>query len=256
MYTKPDYEQKIVLLNCVADIFEVCDPSWHRAFSPADGTAIEFRLSDDVIEKTAKVHIRHHEDYTGDDVFEKEYIVLGEFRASKSPRTIGTIVLYEKAIKEFSKTQNLDCHAVYCSVLANEAFRAYHYYCFREAGLMERWFSGGKKENRELVKDSLAAVNEYVFLLNHGGEDIDLASAKKYMSILESDWRCFDIDGWPSSGALGIGGLGLSAVETSPYLSRNLIDLSVHDWKTAADIIKTGYYLSDSQIQKEFNYIP
>ena len=256
MYKKPDYVRQNALLDCVADTFEVCDPSGHRTFSSSDGTAIEFRLSDDVIEKSAKAHIRHPEDYPRDEVFEKEYMVLGEFRASRSPRKIGTIILYIKAIKKFSKMQNLDDHAVLCAVLSNEAFRAYHYDCFRKAGLMERWFSGGKKENRELVKDSLAAVYEYVFLVTHGGADIDLGSANKYMSILESDWRCFDIDGWPSSGALGIGGLGLSTVRTTPNLSMKLVDLSVHDWKSAADIIKTAYYLSDPEIQKEFNYIP
>lgn len=254
MYTRPAYEQQKALLDCVADTFKVCDPSGYRAFSPSDGTAIEFRLSDDVIEKTAKVHIRHPEDYPRDGVFEKEYMVLGEFRASKSPRKIGTIILYMKAIKKFSKMQNLDDHAVLCAVLSNEAFRAFHYDCFRKAGLMERWFSGGKKENRELVKDSLAAVYEYVFLLNHGGDDIDLGSANRFMSILESDWRCFNIDGWPSSGALGIGGLGLSTVKTPPNLSAKLIELSVRDWKTAADIIRTGYYLADSEVQNIFKY--
>ncbi len=66
------------------------------------------------------------------------------------------------------------------------------------------------------------------------------------------EWRSYDVEDWPYSGALGIGGLGLTGMKTPPDLAIQLLRCSLYDWKTAADIIKTGYYLADSGIHDCF----
>ena len=69
---------------------------------------------------------------------------------------------------------------------------------------------------------------------------------------LENTWRKYDIEDWSYSGALGICGAGLAKITTIPDLMDKLCQISVYDWNTAADIIKTGYYLADPEVQKAF----
>ena len=103
----------------------------------------------------------------------------------------------------------------------------------KREGMANRWRSGAKRD-RETVKASLAAYFEGAFL---GFPPIS--------GYLESEWESLDIEGWSSSGALSIMKAGMPE-----YLFRNLYNMAFYDWKTAADILRTGYYLNSPIIRK------
>ena len=239
-----------------------------------DADRVDIRFADDIKRSVKKVHpgvgdsfaIRRREynkevlcePFSRDCLKEVSSVVLGEFRPSavKNGWKIGTIWLYHNAIAEFCEANGLDPDTVLLATLAREAFQACHYSVFKFGGVSQRWNSGSTKKNRDIVKESLADAFEYIFLINQGGDWLSHAEALKYMDFLENTWRSCDIEDWPSSGALGIGGVGLTKVAVPPNIMDRLLHGFLHDWKSAADIIKTGYYLADQEIQNVFKEKP
>ena len=196
-----------------------------------------------------------------DRLIKHKYLVLGEFKPSwRSAAKIGTITLYTKAIAEYSGNgeadYGVDYETAFWATLAHEAFHAYHYSLFKKTGRQDRWRDRACKKEREIETESLAAHAEYVFLLNHEGNCLDADGAGYMMDALGGDcgeWRTYDVEDWPYSGALGIGGLSLAdAPVTSPDFVQQLLRTSLYDWKTASDIIRTGYYLADPGIRDCF----
>ena len=230
-----------------------------------DAGRVDIRFADDIKRSVKMVHpgvgdsfaIRRREynreepcePFSRDALKEVSSLVLGEFRpsAAKKGMKIGTIRLYPNAIAEFCTANGLDPDTVLLATLAREAFQACHYSVFKSCGVSMRWNSGSTKKNRDIVKESLADAFEYTFLINQGGDWLSHAEAHKYMDFLENTWRSLDIEDWPSSGALGIGGVGLTKVAVPPSIMDRLLHGFIHDWKSAADIIKTGYYLADDE---------
>ena len=229
-----------------------------------DADRVDIRFSDVIKRSVKKVHpgvgapyTTSRREYTKevpempfsrDGLKEVSSVMLGEFRpsAARKGRKIGTIWLYPNAIAEFCTANGLDPDTVLLATLAREAFQACHYNVFIFDGVSQRWNSGSTRKNRDVVKESLAGNFEYVFLRNQGGEWLSDCEAFKYMVFLEKTWRDYDIEDWPSSGALAIGGVGLVAAPSK--LTDRLLHGFLYDWKSAADIIKTGYYLADPEI--------
>ena len=104
------------------------------------------------------------------------FLVLGEFYPSRSkkPGRFGTIKLYNKNISDFCGNNSLDYTTVFWSTLAHEAFHAFHYSMFKNADRQDRWDKAGAKKDRDIVKESLAATIEYIFLINQEGEGISI----------------------------------------------------------------------------------
>lgn len=179
-----------------------------------------------------------------DQVIEVRSLILGRFSpsASRDINDIGTIWLYTRAIAEFSNNNAIEYKTVFFAILAREAFHALHYSLFKEAGVRARW-NAGTRLYRDIVKESLASSNEYVFLMDHQGSGLDSGSSHKLMDRLEYEWGSYDIDDHPSSGALLTSPIG-SDILRGGNLSGTLLRRSLYDWKTAADIIRTGYYLA------------
>ena len=252
--------QEIDLRECIQYVIDVLN------IDELDADRVDIRFADDIKRSVKKVHlgvgdsfaIRRREynreeacePFSRDALKEVSSVVLGEFRpsAAKKGRKIGTIRLYPNAIAEFCEANGLDPDTVLLATLAREAFQACHYSVFKFGGVSQRWNSGSTKKNRDIVKESLADAFEYIFLINQGGEWLNLAEAHKYMDFLENTWRSYDIEDWSSSGALGIGGVGLTKAAVPPDIMNRLLHGFIHDWKSAADIIKTGYYLADDEI--------
>ena len=252
--------QEIDLRDCVQYVIDVL------CVDDMDAGIVDIRFSDEIKRSVKKVHpgvgdsfaIRRREynseepsePFSRDALKDVSSVMLGEFRplAAKKGRKIGTIRLYPNAIAEFCTANGLDPDTVLLATLAREAFQACHYSVFESGDVSQRWNSGSTKKNRDIVKESLAAAFEYVFLINQGGDWLSHADADKYMDFLENTWRSYDIEDWPSSGALGIGGVGLTKVAVPPNIMDRLLHGFLHDWKSAADIIKTGYYLADDEI--------
>ena len=257
-------EQEIDLRDCVQYVIDVLN------IGELDAGRVDIRFADDIKRSVKKVHpgvggsfeIRRRE-YNREEACEPfsrdalkvvSSLVLGEFRpsAAKNGWKIGTIRIYPNAIEELCAAKGLDPDTVLLATLAREAFQACHYSVFKFGGVSQRWNSGSTKKNRDIVKESLADAFEYIFLINQGGDWLSHAEANKYMDFLENTWRSYDIEDWPSSGALVIGGVGLTKVAVPPDIMNRLLHGFLYDWKSAADIIRTGYYLADSEIQKEF----
>ena len=252
--------QEIDLRDCVQYVIDVL------CVDDMDADRVDIRFADDIKRSVKKVHpgvggsfeIRRREynreercePFSRDALKEVSSVVLGEFRpsAAKKGRKIGTIRLYPNAIAEFCETNGLDPDTVLLATLAREAFQACHYSVFKSCGVSMRWNSGSTKKNRDIVKESLADAFEYTFLINQGGDWLGQTEADKYMNFLENTWRSCDIEDWPSSGALGIGGVGLTKVAVPPNIMGRLLHGFLHDWKSAADIIKAGYFLADDEI--------
>ena len=171
---------------------------------------------------------------------EHQYAVLGEFRPSSTLNKIGIIWLYPRAMASSKYRKVADFETVFWATLAHEAFHAFHYYHLKLEGKADRWLSGRKKD-RELVLESLAAYFEYSFL------DYMLDDPHWVQKYKEDEWSCWDIDGWYYSGALGI----LNS-RKSARLFASLFEMSFNDWKTAADVIRTGYYMSNEEIADWF----
>ena len=167
------------------------------------------------------------------------FILLGEFKASRKENSIGTIYLYTKAIASRAQRKVTDFETVFWATLAHEVFHAFHFCQMKQAGKEARWQSF-KKADRELVKESLAAYFEYLFLDKQDARD-------PYRELLRDAWECRDVEGWPYSGALGI-----LKSQHSKDLFELLFEMSFSDWKTAADIIRTGYYMSNHEIAEMF----
>ncbi|MBO4862418.1 MAG: hypothetical protein J5535_05935 [Firmicutes bacterium] len=252
--------QEIDLRECVQYVIDVLN------IGELDAGRVDIRFADDIKRSVKKVHpgvgdsfaIRRreynreeaYEPFSRDALKEVSSVVLGEFisSAAKKGWKIGTIRLYPNAIAEFCTANGLDPDTVLLATLAREAFQACHYSVFKSCGVSMRWNSGSTQKNRDIVKESLADAFEYIFLINQGGEWLNLAEAHKYMDFLENTWRSCDIEDWPTSGALGIGGAGLTKVATPPDIMDRLLHLFLYDWKSAADIIRAGYYLADDEI--------
>ena len=229
-----------------------------RALLSAPGLRI--KLSEEVLYRATKVSpgvsenfFREHlDDWNEGNDFPKErhslnsrelpieyrYVVLGEFRPSTSSNKIGTIWLYPKAMASCKFRKISDFETVFWTTLAHEVFHVFHYCQLKLVGKADRWWSGRKKD-RELVMETLAAYFEYSFL--HLGP-----SSYQLCKYKEDEWKGLDVDGWYYSGALGI-----HSSYNSERLFTTLYDMSFHDWKTAADIIRTGYYLCSPEISKE-----
>ncbi len=165
-----------------------------------------------------------------------EYTLFGKFLAPRGRSKSGTIILYTKAISAYANSKALDFEEVFWPTLAHEVFYAFHYYMLHNKGKADRWSSRfSNRKNRELVIESLAEFFEHEFA--YGGSSIS--------GTMTDEWERFDIDGWPASGALGI----LKSKQPK-YLFEELFNLTFYDWKTAADIIRTGYYLCSPEIKK------
>ena len=190
--------------------------------------------------------------FSRDQMIEVCSLVLGRFSpsASQDKNDIGTIWLYPKAIAEFANNNGIDYTVVFFAVLAREAFHALHYSLFKYAGVSCRW-KAGTKLYRDIVKESLASSYEYVFLFDHESSELDAAGSRKMMDLLEREWRSYDIDDHPASGAL-ITGLGRSVILTDGKFCGEMLKRSLYDWKTAADTIRTGYYLEHPEIRDRF----
>ena len=260
--------QEIDLRDCVQYVIDML------CVDDMDAGRVDIRFSDDIKRSVKRVHpgvgdsfaISRREyteevpemPFSRDSLKEVSSVTLGEFRpsAARKGRKIGTIWLYPNAIAEFCAANDLGPDTVLLATLAREAFQACHYSVFIFDGVSQRWNSGSTKKNRDIVKESLADAFEYIFLINQGGDWLNYAEADKYMDFLENTWRDYDIEDWPSSGALGIGGVGLTKVAAPPNIMDRLLHGFLYDWKSAADIIKTGYYLADQEIQNVFREKP
>ena len=76
------------------------------------------------------------------------------------------------------------------------------------------------------------------------------------MNELKKAWKQYDVDDYPYSGALGMADYsdasGNSVIRTGDDLFRAVLDKSFYSWKTAADMIRTGYYLTEPEIRGQF----
>lgn len=178
-----------------------------------------------------------HSTNTREMPIEYRYVMLGEFRPSTVTNRIGTIWLYPKAMASCEYRTNSDFETVFWATLAHELFHAFHYYHLKLDGKVKRW-SSGRKKDRELVMESLAAFFEYSFLFY-------MPNGYRVKNYIENKWASLDVDGWPYSGALGI------EHSRNDRLFATLFEMSFRDWKTAADIIRTGYYLCSPEIARE-----
>ncbi len=203
---------------------------------------LRIKLSEEIKEDTAKVYpgvscIREAFDdyreidypaYTRERPREHRFVLLGEFKAQGKN---GTIYLYTKAMASCDLTAKLGFETVFWATLAHNMFYAFLYNQLKREGKIGRWRSGAKRD-RETVKASLAAYFEGAFL---GFPPIS--------GYLENEWESLDIEGWPSSGAFMI-----RKSSRPEKLFRQLYNMAFYDWKTAADILRTGYYLNNSII--------
>ena len=218
---------------------------------------LRIELSEEIINKSAVVYpginpkilrIRpfgwaETDGYRGDDLpvdtrerqLKNEYTLFGDFLAPRGRSKRGKIILYTKAISVFANSKALDFEEVFWPTLAHEMFYAFHYCMLQKKGKADRWSSRFlNRKDRELVAESLAEFFEQEFA--YGGSS--------FSDLMTDEWERFDIDGWPASGALGI------LKSKQPYeLFKELFELSFYDWKTAADIIRTGYYLCSPEIK-------
>ena len=170
---------------------------------------------------------------------DQKTVLLGQFKPLWGTNKIGKITLYTKAMFEYANRKALGFEEVFWPTLAREVFKAFHYHMFQKEGKADRYRSRiVNNKDRELVKISLAVYFEYCFRTHHPC----IINA----DFMIKEWESFDIDGWPASGALGI-----QKSAQSDELFRYLFWLSFFDWKTAADIIRTGYYLSDPVIKSK-----
>ena len=270
------------LQDCVRHVFYWSDKSlWDEhcfdyEVPPIDVSGVDIKFSDEVVveEKEVRSGIGNTdlginrcidryldsgepvEILSRDEPITIKQRTLGKFRAaSGNADKIGTITLYNKAIAEFCGEEGIDYTIVFWGTLAHESFHAFHYNLFRNHGKTYRWNHGSIEKYRGIVKESLAAAFEFIFLIKHQGDCLDNAGMRMMKDHLENTWRKYDVEDWPYSGALSICGAELAKIATIPDLMNMLCQISVYDWKTAADIIKTGYYLSDPEVQKAFGVV-
>ena len=159
----------------IAYIFDLCKPNDYMPCGKSSGVDIKF----------CDEHKVSLQGRSG------EFPVRGEFTPSRSrkPGTIGTITLYNKTIAEFCNANGLDYTTVFWSTLARYAFHALHYSRFSFRGFPKYWDSGADKKDRDIVKESLAAATEYIFLINQEGDGLDLDCARRMQKHLENTWR-------------------------------------------------------------------
>ncbi len=167
---------------------------------------------------------------------------LGSFSPSNTLNKVGTITLYTKAVAEFCENR-YDYSTVFMAILAREAFKAFYYHAFQILGKTDRWVLLDAKERIQIVKESLASYYECELIKKCG--NIVPNMANKYIRDLEDDWRRMDIDSWPASGAILISHNFVPGV--SPDI---LFRISIYDWKTASDILETGYHLCNDIINR------
>ena len=272
MYKKDTEELADALNDCVRHVFyvmdqDLCSDHYFDSQPPQiDVSGVSIGFSDKIKYTEKEVHrgiggldsgITRRMDQdpkeltdvpSRDEMIKIKSLVLGEFRPSTSdkPQKIGTITLYNAAIAEFCVANDLDYNTVFWGTMARESSHGFHYNTFRKAGRQFRWNSGSTRNNRVIVKDSLAAGFEAVFLLNHEGDDLDLAESRRLRNHLENTWREYDIEDYSYSGALGFE--QWRPVMNVPQIYQELLSRSIYDWKTAADIIKTRYYMVDPVI--------
>ena len=169
---------------------------------------------------------------------DQKTVLLGQFKPLWGKDKIGKITLYTKAMFEYANRKALGFEEVFWPTLAREVFKAFHYHMFQKEGKADRYRSRiVNNKDRELVKISLAVYFEFCFREIHSYNEA---------YAMKKEWESFDIDGWPASGALGI-----QKSAQSDELFRYLFWLSFFDWKTAADIIRTGYYLQSPEIRRK-----
>ena len=270
------------LQDCVRHVFYLSDKSlWDEhcfdyELPPIDVSGVDIKFSDEVVveEKEVRSGIGNTdlginrcidryldlgepvEILSRDEPITIKQRTLGKFRAaSGNADKIGTITLYNKAIAEFCGEEGIDYTIAFWGTLAHESFHAFHYYMFRNHGKAYRWNHESTEKYRRIVKESLAAAFEIIFLINYQGDCLDYAWVCTMKDHLENTWRKYDVEDWPYSGALSICGAGLAKITTIPDLMDKLCQISVYDWKTAADIIKAGYYLADPEVQKAFGVV-
>ena len=195
------------LRDCVRHVFyimdqDLCGVHYFDSEAPyIDMSGVDIKFSDKIkytekdvhrgigaLDSDNKRHIDCYQDpeepldtFSRDELIRIKSLVLGEFRTTASDKTkkIGTITLYNKAIAEFCAANELDYTTVFWGTLARESFHAFHYNMFKRNGRRSKWNSGSNRKNREIVKDSLAAGFEVVFLLNHEGSALDLAESRR-----------------------------------------------------------------------------
>ncbi len=180
-----------------------------------------------------------------EDLYPIDFLQLGEFKPSyaRDPNNLGKIIIYTKAISQCSETQKTNYDVVFWATLANQAFRAFLYSRLKAQGDQTRWSSAGSRRYSDIVQNSLAAFFEYKYLTEF---DIweDIYRNNELSDLLIEEWQRFDIDTWPSSGALWIKEKGFFS---------DLLKISQIDWKAPADILKAGYCCLDPRIN---NYLP
>ena len=205
---------------------------------------LRIKLSEEIRETTAKVYPgvscvreafaddreREYPADTRERPLEHRSVLLGEFKAVGKN---GTIYLYTKAVATCGLAAKLGFETVFWATLAHNIFYAFLHNQLKREGKVGRWRSGAKRD-RETVKESLAAYFEGAFL-----------GFPPITGYLESEWESLDVEGWPSSGALAI----LNSLRPDD-LFKDLYNMAFYDWKTAADILRTGYYLNSSRIRK------
>ena len=185
-----------------------------------------------------------------DSIKKVKSLLLGKFTPSfENEFKLGTITLYTKNIAEFSQNKEIDYNVVFWSTFVHELFHAMHFSLFAHCDCREAWKSNGAKTNCSIVKESMAAYIQYDYLRELEKANQFSSDARNMMSNLAEEWRAYDIEDWHYSGALGI---KHSLVKNPIIVLEELLKMSLNDWKTAADIIKTGYYLTDRSIRGYF----
>ena len=273
-YKSDAWELASTLLDCVRHVFyimdqDLCGVHYFDSEAPyIDMSGVNIKFSDKIKYTEKDVHrgigaldsddkwlmdrFQDSEEpldtISRDELIKIKSLILGEFRTTASDKTekIGTITLYNKAIAEFCAANGLDYTTVFWGTLARESFHAFHFNMFKRTGRRSKWNSGSNRKNREIVKDSLAAGFEAVFLLNHEGSAFDLAESRRLRSHLENTWREYDVEDYSYSGALNFE--QWRPCMNTPQIYPALLKRTVYDWKTTADIIKTRYYMGDSVI--------
>ncbi len=227
----------------------VDDLLWHLLLHSPPPYAMErsglrIKLSEEIRETKAEVYpgvsdIREDRDdsreieYPADTreiPWEHRAVLLGEF---KTQGRNGTIYLYTRAMAACNLAAKLGFETLFWATLAHNMFYAFLYNQLKNGGKVGRWRSGAKRD-RETVKASLASYFEGAFL-----------GFPQISGYLESEWESLDVEGWPSSGALAI-----LRSNKSDRLFGELYNMSFYDWKTAADILRTGYWLNSSRIRQ------
>lgn len=186
------------------------------------------------------------------EIRNRNMIRLGEFCASREKGLIGTVVLFKKAIENFSGDMSYNPFSIAVAVLLHELFHAWHYQLFKQQNKEDRWFDAYESKERDIVQESLAKCFE-VSLVEYYQEKYNwLSDCPDYSKNEKKLFEELDVDRWPYSGALvllddGFSGDGTVLPYSLVYLYNDsffkCLIKSMSEWTEPARMIKTHYYL-------------